>query len=126
MSKAGKGKKAHSEGEERAEPDPATTELAKEGKTKVHEIKSSITLEALRIIHETMPQKVFFGRLCRIERTVMKGRFYLQILELTKELADNEYFRYPSPDDAQFEVQWGCHNFFSSIANFVRLSMDVS
>lgn len=58
MSRASKGKKAHSEGDERTEPDPASTDLAKEGKAAVNEIKNSITLEALRIIHETMPQKV--------------------------------------------------------------------
>jgi hypothetical protein len=58
MSKASKGKKSHADGDERTETDPASTELAKEGKAAVTEIKKSIILEALRIIHETMPQKV--------------------------------------------------------------------
>jgi hypothetical protein len=62
MSRNAKGKRGAAEGDERAEPDPASTELAKEGKAAVLDIKNSITSEALRIIHETMPQKV--RRMC--------------------------------------------------------------
>jgi hypothetical protein len=58
MSRTAKGKRGATEGDERAEPDPASSELAKEGKAAVLDIKTAITSEALRIIHEIMPQKV--------------------------------------------------------------------
>ncbi len=58
MSKAAKAKKHAAESEDRRELHPETTDLAQQGKTVVAEIKSSITQDAMKIIHEIMPQKV--------------------------------------------------------------------
>mmetsp|Transcript_6306 Transcript_6306/g.20165 ORF Transcript_6306/g.20165 Transcript_6306/m.20165 type:complete len:266 (-) Transcript_6306:129-926(-) len=77
MSKAGK-RRGHVDADERSETDHESSALAKEGKAAVAEIKNQIAVEALRIIHEIMPQK---------------------ILELTKEISENENFKYPTGDD---------------------------
>jgi hypothetical protein len=68
-----KGKKGKS-GSER----PDETEIAKEQRSGVDELRARLATEAEVIVHEKMPAK---------------------ILELTKLLEDGELFKYPSHDD---------------------------
>jgi hypothetical protein len=80
--------------------DPEHSETALQLKAKVADLKSSVSSEAQRIIHEVMPKKV--GDLSnRFRRTNSRKLISNpQIAELSRMLSDSEIFQYPQVDEA--------------------------